>query len=67
MHSLKFIRENLDLVKKSIEAKNVEFDVDALLVLDDKRRSLIQIVEEMKAERNKVNKEISQENFEEVI
>ncbi len=44
MHSLKFIRENLDLVKKSIEAKNVEFDVDALLILDDKRRSLIQSV-----------------------
>ena len=62
MYSLKFIRENLELVKKSIQAKNVEFDIDAFLILDDKRRSLIQVVEEMKAERNKVNKEISQKN-----
>ena len=59
MHSLKYIRENIDIVKKSISAKNIEFDIDLLLKDDEKRRDIIQNVEKLKAERNVINKEIS--------
>ena len=60
MLSLKFIRENIELVKKSIKAKNIDFDIDLLLKDDKSRRDIIQDVEKLKAERNLINKDISQ-------
>ena len=62
MYSLKFIRENIELVKNSAKAKNIDFDISLLLQDDEKRRSIIQNVEQLKAQRNIVNKEISQKN-----
>ncbi len=59
MLSLKFIKENVDLVKKSINSKNIKFDIDALLDKDKERRSIIQNVETLKSERNILNKNIS--------
>ena len=62
MLSLKYIRENLDHVKESTLSKNVDFDFDLLLKDDKERRAIIQKVEQLKAERNIVNKEISKKN-----
>ncbi|MBI45767.1 MAG: serine--tRNA ligase [Candidatus Marinimicrobia bacterium] len=62
MLSLKYIRENIDLVKKSIAAKNVDFDLAKLLEYDKKRRDIIQEVESLKANRNIINKKISSSN-----
>ena len=62
MLSLKYIRENLDQVKESALSKNIDFDFDLLLKDDKGRRSIIQKVEQLKAERNIVNKEISKKN-----
>ena len=62
MLSLKYIRENLDQVKESTLSKNVDFDFDSLLKDDKERRFIIQKVEQLKAERNIVNKEISKKN-----
>ena len=62
MLSLKYIRENLDQIKESTLSKNVDFDFDLLLKDDKGRRSIIQKVEQLKAERNIVNKEISKKN-----
>ena len=62
MLSLKFIRENIELVKKSTKSKNIDFDFNLLLKDDEKRRKIIQNVEKLKAERNVINKEISQKN-----
>ena len=59
MLTLKYIRENLELVKKTIDAKNVNFDLDKLMSSDEKRREIIANVEKLKAERNKINKQIS--------
>jgi len=59
MFLLKYIRENLDLIQKSIKAKNVIFDLDELILLDDKRRKIIASVEKLKAKRNILNKQIS--------
>ncbi len=59
MLSLKFIRENIEKVKLSLQHKNVDFDVEALLSQDDKRRNLIQGVEQLKSERNIATKSIA--------
>jgi seryl-tRNA synthetase len=57
--SLKFIRENIDKVKLSLKHKNVDFDLEALFLQDDKRRNLIQEVEQLKSERNIATKAIA--------
>ena len=59
MLSLKFIRENIEKVKLSLQHKNVGFDVEALLSQDDERRNLIQGVEHLKSERNIATKAIA--------
>ncbi len=59
MLSIKYIRENVDLVKKAIDAKNIEFDLDKLLSDDENRRGIIQKVESLKSERNVINKKIA--------
>ena len=59
MLSLKYIRENIESVKKAIVSKNIKFDLDNLLLDDEKRRDIIQKVEQLKSERNIINKKIS--------
>ena len=58
MLDLKFIRENSDLVKKGIEAKNDKNRVDEVLELDKKRRELLVESEQLKAKRNQVSQEV---------
>ena len=59
MLSLKFIRENKDLVKKSNESKNINIDIDRIIDLDEQRRKILVDVEAKKAQRNIINKKIS--------
>ena len=59
MLSLKYIRENIPSIKKAIESKNIDFDLNHLIKLDLKRRNLIQDVEKLKSERNIINKKVS--------
>ena len=40
MLSIKYIRENKEQLSKSLNAKNVKFDLDNLIQLDDKRKSI---------------------------
>ena len=60
MLSLKYITENKEDVNKSLKAKNIDFDLDNLLSLDIKRKSLISKVEKIKSKRNILNKNISE-------
>jgi len=55
MLDIKFIRENPDRVKQGCEKKQVRCDIDRLLELDEKRRSLLQEIEKMKAEQNRLS------------
>jgi len=58
MLDLKFIRNNVEKVKRAIELKNDHADVDKLIELDaEKRKSLIE-VEDLKRQRNTVSEEI---------
>ncbi|MBN2364663.1 MAG: serine--tRNA ligase [Calditrichaeota bacterium] len=59
MLDMKFIRENPDLVKQGIRNKGEKADVDGILELDEKRRTIIQQVESLKHERNEMSQEVS--------
>ena len=58
MLDLKFIRENSDLVKKSLKNRNVYLNIDSVLNLDEKRRILIKEVDDLRFRHKKENKEI---------
>jgi seryl-tRNA synthetase len=59
MLDIKFIRENLDLVKMGARKKHTEIDLDALLVLDDTRKTLLTSLETKKAEQNTVSRDVA--------
>jgi seryl-tRNA synthetase len=59
MLDLKFIRENAQLVKDAVKAKNEKSDIDVILKLDEKRRNIISEKETLEAQRNKVSKDIA--------
>jgi seryl-tRNA synthetase len=58
MLDIKFIRENPDKVKEGCKAKQVKVNVGRLLRADKKRRETLQALEDMRAQKNKANKEI---------
>lgn len=66
MLDLKFIRDNLDLVKRSIKARGLVLDIDKLIYLDDKRKKLITKIGELNAKRNE-NSSKMQENLDKVL
>lgn len=55
MLDIKFIRENLEIVKLAAKKKKTTIDLDRLITVDDTRRELMQAVEARKAEQNKVS------------
>jgi len=59
MLDIKFIRENTELVKKSLQNRALKIDLDNLIKLDDARRKILSEVEALRAEQNKANDEIS--------
>ena len=53
MLDIRRIRENLEDIKKAMDRRGEkEFDLDAVVALDDKRRELLKEVEVMKNELN---------------
>ena len=59
MLDIKFIRENLELVKQSLKNRNSKLGLDDLIKLDDNRRDNLAKLEDLRAKRNKANDEIS--------
>jgi len=58
MIDLKLIREKPDLVREAIVSLQLSAPIDAILSLDEQRRDLLREVEQLKARRNTVSKEI---------
>ncbi|NCC70744.1 serine--tRNA ligase, partial [bacterium] len=56
MLSLKFIRENVDLIKENNKNRLVNADVDKLLELDSKRLNNLKEVESLRFTRNSKSK-----------
>ena len=52
MLDIKFIRENPDLIKEAARKKKIDFNVDTLLAVEEKRSALLSEVEAMRGEQN---------------
>ena len=52
MIDMKFIRENTEIIRKSLKDRNSNFDLDGLLKADEARRELLQEAEILKKEKN---------------
>jgi seryl-tRNA synthetase len=61
MLDLKFIRSNIDRIKAAVEAKGESVNVDEYIALDEERRDILQQADALKAERNRVSKEIAED------
>jgi seryl-tRNA synthetase len=60
MLDLKFIRESKDIVKEAIKNRGIKgLDIDEMLSLDEERRKLLVEAEELRAQRNKANDDIT--------
>ena len=59
MLDIRFIREQPDLVQAGARKKHIDVDVRELLAVDEQRRRLLGRVEELKAQRNRMSKEIA--------
>jgi seryl-tRNA synthetase len=55
MLDIQFIRDNPELVAEKSKQKGYEVDIPQLLGFDDKRRQLLQTVEELRRQRNDLN------------
>jgi seryl-tRNA synthetase len=64
MLDIKFIRDNPEIVKKAIIDKRINLNLDDLLDLDTRRRSLLAETETLQATKNSVSKEILKLNDE---
>lgn len=51
---MKFIRENLELVKKSAKEKGYKIDIQEVIKLDDARKEKLAQVEDLRRERNEI-------------
>lgn len=58
MLDIKIIRNNPELVKDNIKKRNLDLDTDKFLEIDAKKLDLILKVDELRAVKNKVSKEI---------
>jgi len=60
MLDLRFVRDNLPIVKDMLEKRGYELDLSRFESLDKRRRQIIRDLEEMRAKRNTMNKEIGE-------
>lgn len=58
MLDIKFIRENLDVVKMAAVKKKIKVDLDRLVVIDDSRKGVMTELENKKAKQNQVSEGI---------
>lgn len=54
MLDVKFIRENLELVEKSTKEKGYKINIEEILELDDRRKTILAEVETLRQKRNEI-------------
>ena len=59
MLDIKFIRENTDRVRKALEDRGAEFDLSALVSLDQEHRSILTELESLRHRRKNSNSEMT--------
>lgn len=55
MLDVKFIRENLDEVKRAVENRGAKVDLEKVLKLDDERKDILKRIETLRSEANKLS------------
>jgi seryl-tRNA synthetase len=60
MLDIKFLRQNIDFVRKKMRERGQEVNLDVFTALDTKRRTALQDVETLRNERNTASKEIGE-------
>lgn len=60
MFDIKLIRENIELVKKGLAAKNAKVSWDEIVKLDVKRRDLLSELDQLRNKKNVANDEITE-------
>ena len=58
MFNIQLIRDNSEAVKKGLAAKNANVDLDVILQKDQQRRTLLQAIDDLRAQQNEANDEI---------
>ena len=56
MMDIKYIKENLEEMKKVIKNKDINLDLDKLIKISDKRSKLLQEIESINSQRKKAAK-----------
>ena len=59
MLDIRFIRDNADLVKKSLEARGARLDLSELLRLDEDRRRILTELDDLRRRKNEANDAIT--------
>ena len=59
MLDIKFIRDNKDLIREAAVKKQIHFNVDELIAVDDKRRAALLAVETKRTEQNHYSEKIA--------
>jgi len=59
MLDIKFIRENLEVVKKAIKDRGLSLKIDELIELDNARRKVLTELEGLRQQKNQANDEIT--------
>ncbi|MEN6320158.1 MAG: serine--tRNA ligase [Syntrophaceae bacterium] len=60
MLDIKFLRQNIDFVRKKMRERGQHINFDAFTALEAKRRDILQEVEALRSERNTASKEIGE-------
>ena len=61
MLDINFIRDNKDLVAEAAKRKGIDFDLNKLIEVDDRRRAVLSSVEEKRKEQNEFSEKIAKE------
>jgi len=67
MLDIKFIRENVELIKETCKNKNISLDINRLLVVDEEKRKIQVEVDTIRAKRNELNEKMKESRTEEMI
>ena len=60
MLDIKYLRQNIDLVRQKMDQRGQKIDFDSFLGLDAKRRDILGAVETLRNERNSVSKQVGE-------
>ncbi|MCR4334826.1 MAG: serine--tRNA ligase [Patescibacteria group bacterium] len=65
MLDIKFILENKEIVQEGAKKKHIKFDVNELVEIDERRRGLLLVIEQKRAEQNLYSQRVQRETDEE--